>query len=58
MDMMVGWTAKLVHREYPSQASDVAILDVGTGNGVLPLQLANLGFTHLTGVHPEPQNTR
>ncbi|EIE20666.1 S-adenosyl-L-methionine-dependent methyltransferase [Coccomyxa subellipsoidea C-169] len=49
MDMMVGWTEELVHREYPSQASDVAILDVGTGNGVLPLQLAHLGFTNLTG---------
>lgn len=50
METMVSWTAELIKREFPSASSDVAILDVGTGNGVLPLQFASLGFTRLTGV--------
>ena len=60
METMVGWTADLLHQHSSSSSSsssssvcrkDAAILDVGTGNGVLPLELAHLGFTNITGAH-------
>lgn len=49
METMVTWTADLLRQHFPADYLDVAILDVGTGNGVLPLQLASLGFTCVTG---------
>lgn len=51
METMVGWTAELLHRERPSQPLDAALLDVGTGNGVLPLSLVQLGFTNISGLN-------
>ena len=29
--------------------AQVSILDIGTGNGVLPLELASLGYSNVTG---------
>ena len=53
MDTMVEWITQLLRRQCSSSGEgpplDAAILDVGTGNGVLPLELARLGFTNVTG---------
>lgn len=49
METMVEWTADLLQKEDQPLPSDAAILDVGTGNGVLPLELASCGFSNLTG---------
>lgn len=48
LDAMLGFILSLVEAE-PHLAFDMPILDVGTGNGVLPVQLAKRGFTHVTG---------
>ena len=53
MDTMVEWITQLLrqHRSSSNEGLplDASILDVGTGNGVLPLELARLGFTNVTG---------
>ena len=56
METMVEWTADLLHQQRGNNdsmcgAKNAAILDVGTGNGVLPLELAQLGFANVTGAH-------
>lgn len=56
MDTMVAWTAGLLRRHSSSDCAplDAAILDVGTGNGVLPLQLARQGYINVTGARHLP----
>lgn len=49
METMVDWTIDLLQKEHPLLPLEAAILDVGTGNGVLPLELASHGFCNLTG---------
>jgi hypothetical protein len=51
MVTMVDWTVDLLSKELGSEraAKQAAILDVGTGNGVLPLQFAKRGFLTVTG---------
>lgn len=53
MDTMVEWTTQLLKQNCSDSGGalpvDAAVLDVGTGNGVLPLELARLGFTNVTG---------
>ncbi|CAL8468136.1 g7675 [Coccomyxa elongata] len=49
METMVDWTVDLLQKEHPLLPLEAAILDVGTGNGVLPLELASHGFCNLTG---------
>jgi hypothetical protein len=58
METMVAWTAQLLCQHGGSGCTplDAAILDVGTGNGVLPLQLARLGFTNVTGAQQTSLN--
>ena len=50
METMVDWTVDLLQKECPSLPLEAAILDLGTGNGVLPLELASCGFGNLTGM--------
>lgn len=48
MQTMADWLDVLVKRQKLDKQS-VSVLDVGTGNGVLLLQLVKLGFKNLTG---------
>lgn len=48
MHTMVDWLHLLLSHQ-PKDGKTIPILDVGTGNALLPLQLAKLGYTNLTG---------
>ncbi len=53
MNTMLSWTSDLLCSQRgpwadPKQAT---ILDIGTGNGVLPLELAALGYANVTGLY-------
>ena len=57
MEMMVAWTSNLLCQHSSGSSCGhlgSAILDVGSGNGVLPLELARLGFTDVTGARHVP----
>ena len=47
MHTMVGWLHDMLSQRANCKSSPV--LDVGTGNALLPLQLAQLGYSNLTG---------
>ena len=50
METMVQFTMTQIRAAFGDAAeADVSILDVGTGNGVLPLELASQGFAKVTG---------
>ena len=42
--------------QHSLSATSASILDVGTGNALLPLELAKLGYTDLTGSDYSPQS--
>ncbi len=48
MHTMIDWLHVLLSQQHKNDKS-IAILDVGTGNALLPLQLAKLGYSNLTG---------
>ncbi|DBB10727.1 TPA: hypothetical protein ACH3X3_007218 [Trebouxia sp. C0006] len=48
MHTMVEWLHILLSQQHKNNKA-IAILDVGTGNALLPLQLAKLGYSNLTG---------
>ena len=48
MHTMVEWLHLLLSQQHKNNKA-IAILDVGTGNALLPLQLAKLGYSNLTG---------
>ena len=48
MHTMIEWLHLLLSQQHKNDKS-IAILDVGTGNALLPLQLAKLGYSNLTG---------
>jgi ubiquinone/menaquinone biosynthesis C-methylase UbiE len=45
---MIEWLHLMLSQQHKNDKS-MAILDVGTGNALLPLQLAKLGYSNLTG---------
>ena len=53
MATMLEWVTALLRQHRSGSGGgpplSAAILDVGTGNGVLPLELARLGYTNITG---------
>ena len=50
METMLEFTADQIRAGYgDTSQSQVSILDIGTGNGVLPLELASLGYSKVTG---------
>ena len=55
MHTMVQWLHALLLQHSLSTTS-TSILDVGTGNALLPLELAKLGYTDLTGSDYSPQS--
>lgn len=55
MHTMVVWIDRLLQQQRLDQAS-VSILDVGTGNALLLVQLARLGYKRLTGSDYSPQS--
>lgn len=55
MHTMVQWLHALLLQHSFSTPS-TAILDVGTGNALLPLELAKLGYTDLTGSDYSPKS--
>lgn len=59
MDTMLTWTTRLLskHCGPEADAKQAAILDIGTGNGVLPLELAGQGYANVTGVQAYPTET-
>jgi 2-polyprenyl-3-methyl-5-hydroxy-6-metoxy-1,4-benzoquinol methylase len=48
LEAMLDFISTLVEST-PQLALNMPILDVGTGNGVLPIHLAKRGFGHVTG---------
>ncbi|KAL0019582.1 hypothetical protein WJX79_001749 [Trebouxia sp. C0005] len=48
MHTLIEWLHLLLSQHYKNDKS-IAMLDVGTGNALLPLQLAKLGYSNLTG---------
>ena len=48
MHTMIEWLHLMLSQQHKNDKS-MAILDVGTGNALLPLQLAKLGYSNLTG---------
>lgn len=55
MQTMINWVDLLV-QQHKLDKNLVNILDVGTGNGVLLVQLAKLGYRRLTGSDYSPQS--
>ncbi len=50
MDTMLRFTVDQATASLGDNSqADFSILDVGTGNGVLPLELASLGLSRVTG---------
>lgn len=50
METMLRFTTDQIRAGLGDVAqAQVSILDIGTGNGVLPLELAALGFSRVTG---------
>ena len=50
METMLQFTADQIRADHGDIApAQVSILDIGTGNGVLPLELASLGYSKVTG---------
>ncbi len=50
METMVQFTITHIRAAFGDAAeADISILDIGTGNGVLPLELASQGFVKVTG---------
>ena len=55
METMVHFTKTQIRAAFGGAAeADVSILDIGTGNGVLPLELASQGFAKVTGAVHTP----
>lgn len=55
MHTMVQWMHALLS-QHSFTTTGTCILDVGTGNALLPLELAKLGYTDLTGSDYSPQS--
>lgn len=55
MQTMISWVDLLVQQQKLDK-NLVNILDVGTGNGVLLVELAKLGYRRLTGSDYSPQS--
>ena len=54
-ETMVHFTMTQIRAAFGDAAeADVSILDIGTGNGVLPLELASQGFAKVTGAEHTP----
>jgi len=50
MDTMLRFTVDQTTASFRDKSqADLSILDIGTGNGVLPLELASLGHSRVTG---------
>ena len=50
MDTMLRFTVDQATASFRDKSqADLSILDIGTGNGVLPLELASLGYCRVTG---------
>ncbi len=55
METMVQFTMTQIRAAFgDTLEADISILDIGTGNGVLPLELASQGFAKVTGVEHRP----
>ena len=48
LETMLAWTDQLL-RGRESNARQLSILDLGTGNGLFAIRLADLGYQNLTG---------
>ena len=55
MHTMVSWLDTVL-TEQSGGTRSISILDVGTGNALLPLELAKLGYIDLTGSDYSPQS--
>ena len=55
MQAMVAWLDILLS-EHSGGIKTMSILDVGTGNALLPLELAKLGYSDVTGSDYSPQS--
>lgn len=50
METMLEFTAHQIKTGLGDLAqAQISILDIGTGNGVLPLEMASLGYSDVTG---------
>ena len=55
MEAMVQFTVTQIRAAFGDTAeAEVSILDIGTGNGVLPLEFASQGFAKVTGGEQTP----
>ena len=55
METMLQFTVTQIRAAFgDTPEADVSILDIGTGNGVLPLELASQGFAKATGAEHTP----
>ena len=55
METMVQFTMTQIRAAFgDTPEAEVSILDIGTGNGVLPLELASQGFAEVTGAGHTP----
>lgn len=49
MNTMLRFTLAQIKAAFGDAVAEVSVLDIGTGNGVLPLELASLGLCKLAG---------
>ena len=57
LETMLGWTDKLLLTQRKG-ARELSVLDLGTGNGIFALKMADLGYKNLTGCDYSPASIR